>query len=422
MVADVAVAADVTQAALDVDRILHGDALETLRTLPSESIHCVITSPPYWGQRDYGVRGQLGLEQTPAEYIANMVAVFAEVRRVLRKDGVAWVNMGDAYANNASTSKIPRVEQGNGTGVFRIPGEEHVQARRQQPNRLTPMKHSGLKHKDLVGVPWMLALALRDDGWYLRSDVIWHKPNAMPESVRDRPSMDHEHIFLLARSARYYYDADAIREPHRSLNRPPGNKSRAFLDRDPHHHTGEKRRPGQEQSYHAAGRNKRTVWTIATKPYKGAHFATFPPALVEPCLLAGTSPRVCERCGAPWRRQVARDHQFAGGSGRAGRTPEDIAGTGKRGDAGRLVGKHLRLGPVITVATLGWQPTCRHHDAMGSAHAIVLDPFFGAGTVGVVARRHQRHYLGIDLNAEYIAQAEARIAAERQPVLWSASA
>lgn len=277
---------------LDVDRILHGDALSTLRTLPAESVHCVITSPPYWGQRDYGVPGQLGLEETVGVYLAKMVEVFAEVRRVLRKDGVAWVNMGDAYANDAKWG-------GSTSG-------KHVTALHGATGVGRGKRQTGLKAKDLVGVPWALAFALRSDGWYLRSDVIWHKPNAMPESVRDRPSMDHEHVFLLTKSPRYYYDADAIREPHRSLNRPPGNKSRAFVDRDPQHHTGEKRRPGQEQSYHAAGRNKRTVWTIATAPYKGAHFATFPPALVEPCLLAGTSPRVCERCGAPWRRQVER--------------------------------------------------------------------------------------------------------------------
>lgn len=262
-------------------------------------------------------------------------------------------------------------------------------------------------------MPWMLALALRDDGWYLRSDIIWHKPNAMLESVRDRPSMDHEYLFLLTKRPRYYYDADAIREPHRSLDRPPGNKSRIFLDRDPQHHTHEKRRPGQEQSYHAAGRNKRTVWTIATRPYKGSHFATFPPALIEPCILAGASPRVCERCGAPWRREVEREFVPQPDVSRERGINQAESLDVSSGWVGFPRGSTL-------YRTLGWRSTCRCEGATGSARAVVLDPFMGVGTTAVVARRHSRAYLGIELNAEYIEMAEARIAAEIQPVLWSA--
>lgn len=387
-------------APLEVNRILCGDALETLRTLPSESVHCVVTSPPYFGQRDYGVEGQLGLETTPTAYLSAMVAVFAEIRRVLRSDGTCWVNMGDSYANDG--------KWGGRTGG------KHAQGLHGMTGVGRGKRSTGLKAKELVGMPWMLAFALRDDGWRLRSDIIWHKPNAMPESVRDRPSMDHEHLFLLTKRPRYYYDADAIREPHRSLDRPPGNKSRIFLDRDPQHHTGEKRRPGQEQSYHEAGRNKRTVWTIATRAYKGAHFATFPPALVEPCILAGTSPRVCERCGAPWRRQVERTF-----IPQPDVSPERDVHQAESLDASSgWVG--FPRGSTRS-RTLGWRPTCRCAGNTGAARAVVLDPFMGAGTTAVVARRHSRSYLGIELKADYIALAEARIAAEIQPVLWSSA-
>ena len=229
--------------------IWQGDCREVLRGLEESSVHCVVTSPPYWGLRDYGADGQLGLEETPADHVANMVEVFREVRRVLREDGTLWLNYGDSYA---------------ATG-------------------------SGLKPKDLCGIPWRVAFALQEDGWWLRQDIIWHKPNPMPESVTDRCTKSHEYIFLLAKSPRYYYDADAVKE----------------TSVDPESHTGRKKRSpdaftqaGVKSQYRdgfasrEAGvtyptRNKRTVWTIATAPYPGAHFATFPPDLVKPCIMAG---------------------------------------------------------------------------------------------------------------------------------------
>lgn len=260
--------------------IYHGDCRSILPQLAAASVHTCVTSPPYFGLRDYQGEKQIGLEPTPAAYVAEMTGVFEEVRRVVTD--TLWLNLGDSYANNPSTSAIPRAEQSNGSGVFRIPGEHHVQARRQDANRLTEMKGNGLKHKDLIGIPWRIAFALQDAGWWLRSDIIWAKGNPMPESVRDRPTKAHEYLFLLAKAERYYYDADAIAE---TSMQPIGT---AAL-------TGQKKR-GQLQDLASSTlgtnqgrttRNKRSVWNINTQPYAGAHFAVFPEKLIEPCILAG---------------------------------------------------------------------------------------------------------------------------------------
>jgi DNA modification methylase len=305
--------------------ILQGDTREVLKTLPSNSVHCCVTSPPYWGLRDYGVPGQLGLESTPEEYVANMVEVFREVRRVLRDDGTLWLNLGDSYAMNFSGGK------GRKAGVGPNPGKPIHNAIDDQdkPARKIP---DGLKPKDLVGIPWRVAFALQMDGWYLRSDIIWHKPNAMPESVTDRPTKAHEYIFLLSKSPRYYYDADAIKEP---LARPEELYRKTppvFGGRLKHDGYGTRKYSGNEYSGERDGRNKRTVWTVPTRPFNGAHFATFPEELIEPCILAGCP----------------------------------VGGT-------------------------------------------VLDPFFGAGTTGLVALKLDRKYIGIELNPEYVKLAEERL-------------
>jgi DNA modification methylase len=247
-----------------------GDALAVLRTMDAESVHCVVTSPPYWGLRDYGVDGQIGLEPTLAEFLAQLVAVFEEVRRVLRKDGTCWVNMGDAYAGST---------QGRRTQGPMITGRRAaaINARKR------PGLSDGFKHKDLMGMPWRLAFALQDAGWYLRADVIWSKNNPMPESVVDRPTRSHEYLFLLSRSARYRYDGSAIRE-HALV----GNHHRNVVRDMPSHVPGKAVHKGLWRTADkAAGRNRRSVWSIATNPYRGAHFATFPPKLVEPCILSG---------------------------------------------------------------------------------------------------------------------------------------
>ena len=364
-----------------MDTILCGDALESLRQLPDGIAHCCVTSPPYMGLRSYlpdedpRKPFEIGLEATIEEYVAKMVAIFAEVRRVLRPDATLWLNLGDAYANNASTSRMRRAEQGNGSGAFHIPSDERLEARRQRPNRLTNLKSSGLKHKDLIGLPWRVAFALQADGWWLRSDIIWHKLNPMPESVLDRPTRAHEYIFLLATSARYYYDAAAIREPAAAssvariqqpnfeqqkggakdyqTNGGNGNRSmRRALEHFADKQRGHARRHAgfndrwdamSKEQQQSLGANKRDVWSLGTYAYPGAHFATFPPKLIEPCILAGCPP---------------------GG--------------------------------------------------------LVLDPFMGAGTTAVVALRHNRHFLGIELNPVYIELAEERLGAGIQRVLWTA--
>jgi len=275
----------------DAGTIYQGHALEVLRAMPDQSVNCCVTSPPYWGLRDYGVPGQLGLEPTPEEYTANMVEVFREVRRVLADDGTLWLNLGDSYATGAG--KVGDCPGGGAQGErfkgYRgtrdgDPKNKYCMGPMIQPNR---MPIPGLKPKDLIGIPWRVAFALQADGWYLRSDIIWHKPNPMPESVTDRPTKSHEYIFLMAKSARYYYDHEAVKEPDANTDHP-----RHVLNGQPALepsggiapvHSGLRRKDGRN----GLGRNKRTVWTVSTKPFKEAHFATFPPCLIEPCILAG---------------------------------------------------------------------------------------------------------------------------------------
>ncbi len=419
------------------DTILCGDALATLRTLPSESVHCVISSPPYWGLRDYGVAGQIGLEATPEEWCARMVDVFAEVRRVLRRDGTLWLNLGDCYATSAN---------GISAAQIKASGKDDRTYRDKPFSTIAP----GFKAKDLIGLPWMLAFALRADGWWLRSDVVWHKPNPMPESVADRPSRAHEYMFLLSKSGRYYYDAEAVRTPlqpktfttygsqrhtthgNDALGKVKSdNWARSLPDRQPRlvdkqrghsrRHAGfndrwDQMEKGEQQ---AAGANLRDVWTVATQPFPGSHFATFPPKLIEPCILAGTSPRNCETCGAPWVRVVERS---GGTIGQSWHDHTDDLGNGQRVALKAGKGQITRVGdaPGYQRISHGFRPSCRCQVNTGAAHGIVLDPFMGAGTVGVVARRHGRHYLGIELNPDYVTMATERIANEVQPVLWTA--
>jgi len=340
--------------------ILQGDVFEKLREIETESVQCVVTSPPYWGLRDYKCDGQIGLEKTPQDYVAKMVAVFAEVRRVLRKDGTVWLNLRDSYAGGGCGCDTPKQQTNRGTNGM--------------PKSIVP---DGLKPKDLIGIPWRVALALQADGWYLRSDIIWAKPNTIPESVKDRPTRSHEYIFLLSKSAKYFYDADAIKEPAsmRTDERPFGNaggnrhgdegrrynhnsiearKARASANLKSHptaEHNGirpasDKQRghsrkhagfndrwdaiPKEEQC--AGYRNKRDVWTVPPAQFRDAHFATFPPKLIEPCILAGSKP----------------------------------------GD-------------------------------------VVLDPFYGSGTTLEVSIQHGRIGLGIEINPDYIKIAHRRL-------------
>lgn len=256
-------------------QLIIGDCIEALESLSAASVQMCVTSPPYWGLRDYGTAGQLGAEETPAEYVRNLVNVFAAVKRVLKDDGTLWLNLGDTYAANRSY-QVPSTKGG--------PKHAPAQGFRGSAMRVP----EGLKEKDLIGIPWRVAFALQEDGWYLRSDIIWEKPNAMPESVKDRPTRCHEYLFLLAKSPKYYYDADAVREPTVPLWGPDEGFAPSRKD---HHITPQSaiRQGKGRMGNNPLGRNKRTVWSVNTKPYKGAHVAPFPEALVAPCIKAGSS-------------------------------------------------------------------------------------------------------------------------------------
>lgn len=264
-------------------RVILGDCLTGLRTLPDQSVNTCVTSPPYFGLRDYGHEGQIGLEATPDAFVSRLVEVFREVRRVLRDDGTLWLNLGDSYAAQRGGTYQPAETLAGGKGGKTADGANVNRDRHDGYNPTRNASAIGLKHKDLIGIPWRVAFALQADGWYLRQEIIWHKPNPMPESVRDRFTKAHEQLFLLSKSPRYYFDQEAVKEPAAGV--PNGGKM----------HAGTKSFSTQSGGKFSSGlgnaavekRNRRSVWTVSTKPYAGAHFATFPPDLIEPCILAG---------------------------------------------------------------------------------------------------------------------------------------
>lgn len=365
-------------------RILIGDVRDRLADLPDASVHCCVTSPPYFGLRDYGVDGQIGLEDSPDAYVAAMVEVFRDVWRLLRDDGTLWLNIGDCYDAGTRTSRVAS------EGVNK---SKHGYWSNPNINRRVS---AGLKPKDLVGIPWMLAFALRADGWYLRSEIIWHKPNPMPESVTDRPTSAHEKLFLLTKRPAYFYDAQAIKEtgtiPAGTLA-AKGSNARSELK-------NVNGRPPEYWEYDGT-RNARNVWTITTKPFSDAHFATFPPELPEQCIRAGTSERgCCSACGAPRPRLVEKARMR---DGNPLTTSWEIDSGGRRlGSSG--VG-HWR--DTTKTQTTGWGTTCSC-DA-DSVPCTILDPFFGAGTTGLVADRLGRNCIGIELNPEYADIARRRL-------------
>jgi DNA modification methylase len=302
-------------------RIINADVMAGLAQLEDGSVHCVVTSPPYFGLRDYGMPGQIGLEPTPDAFVSKLVEVFREVRRVLRKDGTCWLNLGDSYAGNGLSS-------GDGSKAFGGTRPDKIK-RLSAISSHSPKKTWG-KPKDLLGIPWRVAFALQSDGWRLRQDIIWSKPNPMPESVTDRCTKAHEYIFMLTKSARYFYDADAIKTP--DCGHGSGNGSARVDTKNVGYRLSYGGRGQEEKWEPGLGANKRSVWEVATQPFAEAHFATFPPALIEPCIKAG-----CPEGG------------------------------------------------------------------------MVLDPFGGSGTSGLVADRLKRNAILIELNPEYAAMAQRRI-------------
>ena len=247
-------------------KILQGDCLTTLKSLDDCSVNTCVTSPPYFGLRDYGTTSQIGLEDTPELFTSKLVEVFREVRRVLKQDGTLWLNLGDSYAGSG---KGP-------AGNLKDSGERHLE------HITKPYTDATLKPKDLIGIPWRVAFALQADGWYLRQDIIWSKPNPMPESVTDRCTKAHEYIFLLSKSRKYYFDNEAIKEPAHTTDKSNRNRDDTKLNNTP----GRTRMAGLKTNHYTT-KNKRSVWNVSTKPYKGAHFATFPADLIKPCILAG---------------------------------------------------------------------------------------------------------------------------------------
>ena len=358
-----------------LDVVHHADALAWLRGAPSNWLNCVVTSPPYFQQRDYGVEGQIGLESTPDAYVTRLVTVFRELRRVLRPDGTFWLNISDSYANDdkwgGSTGGKHVSELHGNTGIGR--------------GRII----TGLAPKNLIGIPWRLAFALQDDGWYLRSEITWCKTAPMPESVSDRPTSATEKVFMLTKEPRYWYDSEAVRVKSSGVS--GGGFSSAYAQNQPAHGAMRLNRPAD-----AGTRNLWNYWLIGPEPSHLGHFAMFPQALIEPMVLAGCPAQVCAVCGAPYERVVEREPMEVRHSGRAA----------QMGEYGRTCTSGTMIKPPMT-HTLGWRATC----SCGAAThpGIVYDPFMGSGTTGLVAQRLGRHYIGTDINREYVELARRRV-------------
>lgn len=388
-----------------------GHAVEVLSSLQPGSVHCVVTSPPYWGLRDYGGdpvswadgwKGCLGLELTPRQYVDHLVEVFEAVARVLRQDGTLWLNLGDGYVGGGRGGD-PAQPSGLSGGTASQEASWIDRSRAAPP---------GLKRKHLVGIPWHVAFALQSSGWYLRQDIVWHKPNPMPESVKDRCTRAHEFLFLFAHpqsDGRYFYDAHAIEEPavSASQGRGSGNKQRKLAGTANNDRTNT--HLGSSVPWKAETRNRRDVWTIPAKPFRGVqgvqsdHFAVMPPDLVRPCILAGTSERgVCSVCGAPWRRTTRR-REVETTSACIGGDPDRRDGGSRERDPTGRGGNQL----AKTTEPEGWVPSCSCDAPV--VPAVVLDPFGGAGTVNLVADDLGRHSIYIDCKPEYTHLATQRI-------------
>ena len=416
-----------------------GDCREKLKELPNNFFHTVITSPPYWGLRDYGtgkwiggdpncshiagksrndadrefgtketltvqyrdvckdcgaVRedNQIGMESSPEEYVRKIVRTFQEVKRVLRDDGTLWLNLGDSYSSGGRTSTTNQTVRGDKDyGVTR------------------PPVSGSIKPKDLVGIPWRVALALQEDGWYLRQDIIWHKPNPMPESVKDRCTKAHEYIFLLSKSEQYYYDSEAIKEDCSEdnvkdfLNRKITNNKGKNVEGSYDEVRPDLTRDRKDYMPTDLKRNKRSVWTVPVKPYNEAHFAVFPTELIEPAILAGCPPKICSECGTPYEREMVTVEVPER------ETRDNMVGViPKRDKTSRMNSKDMKS---LVQEDRGFTKNCSCSGSQTSAGR-VLDPFGGSGTTALVADRHGRDATIIELNQKYVDIAENRLGSD----------
>lgn len=373
--------------------IYHGDCRAVLAELPERHYHCCVTSPPYWGLRDYKVAGGIGLEATLDEWLQAMRDVATGVWRVLRDDGVFFLNLGDSYTS--------------GNGATWQSGVSANKGWRVQDDQARPQTPLGLKPKDLIGLPWRTAFALQADGWYLRDAIIWHKPAPMPGSQRDRCTNSYEFIFQLTKRPTYYWDMEAVKEKATSRPHVPGN----LAGRDEGHLRKDLGTERVAAVWGDGGRIPRNVWSMASEGYKGAHFATFPLELPTRCIKAATSERgCCPTCGSAWVRVVAKSRTFESGSGKSGKMPAGKNGPHLQGGGETL---DIRRGPVVHSRTTGWRPSCTCDQE--SVPCRVLDPFGGAGTTGIAAWRLRRHCTLIELSPDYAKQSEARLLRERRP-------
>jgi len=381
---------------LETNKILQGDSLEVLKTLPDESINMVITSPPYWALRDYGVDGQLGLEPTFEEYITKLCNIFDEVKRVLKKDGTCWVNMGDTYNSGGNYRK-------DGSS-----GRGYKYNRTEYGRCQVDKKKQGLPDKCLCQIPSRFAIEMTNRGWILRNEIIWHKPNCMPSSVKDRFTVDFEKIFFFVKSKKYWFEQQL--EPHKECSIKARNSKLNQTNNNGAKMSAVNVQMGDEKRGHRfipeQGRNKRSVWTITTKPYKEAHFAVYPPELIETPIKAGCPRYVCKKCGKArektykqikhkpieiYNGQAKKDYQNA-----KAQNPSDT----KRRVLESMRTENKVIGLTDCGCNAGFEP------------GVVLDPFIGSGTTAVVAKSLGRNYIGIELNPDYIKLAEQRLGQE----------
>ncbi len=380
---------------MKTDTILQGDALTQLKTLPDQSIDCVMTSPPYWALRDYGVAGQLGLEPTVDEFITKLCDIFDEVQRVLKKSGTCWVNIGDTYGGTGSKGDYVDPKYPNGRTGQRV------------------ALNQSMPSKCLVGVPERFSLEMRRRGWILRNTIIWHKPNPMPSSASDRFTVDFDYVYFFVKSQKYWFEQQRERHIRPDVNGKPVGMTKTREGSSFNQGMASKKggfhdyvaKQGNIREYNPLGRSMRAVWRIATQPFPEAHFATYPEKLCETPIKSGCPQYICVKCGIAREKIIESTVSFESGSGKSGNVPKGKHQDSEEANSGSY---DIRMGPIKKETFKGWS-SCGCN--AGFRPGIVLDPFFGSGTTGLVAKKLGRNYIGIELSNEYILIANKRLSA-----------